>query len=104
MPIAFSKLFDSPDAQLGLFHRARSEAQQPYHLLALCGKVLGGCSAINGLSYIRGHSEWISTFVAAVGNAGLGLVGRAALFPQIRTARLGPLGWNTIARQGPMAR
>jgi choline dehydrogenase len=70
MPIAFSKLFIHPTLNWGFTTEPEPHLNnRPIYWPR--GKTLGGCSAINGLSYIRGHAEDFEIW-RQLGNAGWG--------------------------------
>ena len=99
MPIAFSKLFMSKTLNWGYSTEPEAKLNdRPIYWPR--GKLLGGCSAINGLSYIRGHFEDFNLW-RQLGNAGWGWSDVLPYFLKSER-RDGPLG-EYHGRQGPMA-
>ncbi len=99
MPIAFSKLFIHPTLNWGFFTEPEPKLNNR-SIYWPRGKTLGGCSAINGLSYIRGHSEDFDLW-RQLGNTGWAW---ADVLPYFKKSerRLGPIG-EYHGDSGPMA-
>lgn len=98
MPIAFSKLFIHPTLNWG-FSTEPEPKLNNRSIYWPRGKTLGGCSAINGLSYIRGHAEDFELW-RQLGNTGWAW---ADVLPYFKKSerRLGPVG-EYHGDSGPM--
>jgi choline dehydrogenase len=70
MPLAMGKLFIHPTLNWGLYTEPEAKLNNR-SIFWPRGKVLGGCSSINGSAYVRGHAEDYDGW-RRLGNAGWG--------------------------------
>ena len=82
IPLGYGKHFRNPKVNW-LFASEPDEKTGSRAIAQPRGKVLGGTSSINGMVYVRGQHEDYDDW-RDLGNAGLGLRGRAAVLPQGR--------------------